>query len=94
MERCLTDLACSMKVMRSFANGKNLGDCDGDGRMTCDDYSMAHQLGHIGCTDPDKRTNYKKSKVYECYTECKNFFRVEQRILPVFPKVEQRIQKS
>ena len=40
--------------------------------VTCDDYSMAHQLGHIGCTDPDKRTNYKKSKVYERYTECKN----------------------
>ena len=39
--------------------------------MTCDDYSMAHQLGHIGCTDPDERTNYKKSKVYERYTECK-----------------------
>ena len=72
MERCLTDLACSMKVMRSFANGKNLGDCDGDGRMTCDDYSMAHFLGHIGCSDPDERARYKTEKVYERYTECKN----------------------
>ena len=72
MERCSTDLTCSMKVMRSFANGKNLTDCDGDGRMTCDDYSMAHFLGHIGCRDPDERARYKTTKVYERYTECKN----------------------
>ena len=41
MERCLTDLACSMKVMRSFANSDLVSDCDGDGLMNCDDFAMA-----------------------------------------------------
>ena len=72
MERCSTDLTCSIKVMRSFANGKNLTDCDGDGRMSCDDYSMAHFLGHIGCRDPDERARYKTTKMYERYSACKN----------------------
>jgi len=62
MERCTTDLACSIKVMRSFANSPHLPDCDGDGRITCDDYSMIHFLGETRCTEPDERVRYKKNK--------------------------------
>jgi len=72
MERCTTDLACTMKVMRSFANSPDLPDCDEDGRITCDDYSMVHFLGNVGCLLPENRARYKSDKVYERYTACKN----------------------
>ena len=72
MERCTTDLACSIKVMRSFANSPHLPDCDGDGRITCDDYSMIDFLGETRCTEPEERVRYKKTKMYERYTACKN----------------------
>ena len=72
MERCLTDLACSMKVMRSFANSDLVSDCDGDGLMNCDDFAMAHHLGEIGCKEPAKRAAYKNSRLYERYKACKN----------------------
>ena len=59
-----------MRIMRSFAN-MTTRDCDGDGQITCDDYSMQHNMGKYGCNVTENIENYKKSEVYQRYSECK-----------------------
>ncbi|KAF7996972.1 hypothetical protein HCN44_005249 [Aphidius gifuensis] len=65
--RCLNDAFCASKVVESYMN-KFGQDCNGDGRINCDDYVRIHRLGGYGCSSP------LDSKYENTYKTCMKTF--------------------
>ena len=72
MIKCARDLTCSFKVLKSMAN-KFKKDCDQDGEITCDDFSILHQKGLWSCPTAAAIEEHKaKDLIWKRYQNCKN----------------------
>jgi len=64
-QNCANDFACAGKILRSYYNAFSK-DCDGDQRITCDDYAMMHKNGGYNCGNSLASTKY-----WQQYLACK-----------------------
>ncbi|CAM1322023.1 Uncharacterised protein g7965 [Pycnogonum litorale] len=63
--RCLEDFQCSSRTIIGYMN-KWARDCDGDDRITCDDYARIHKAGPFGCRGKWSVQTQYWSKYREC----------------------------
>jgi len=65
-QNCANDFACAGKILRSYYNAFSK-DCNGDRRVTCDDYAMMHKNGGYNCG-----ANLDSTPYWRQYLACKN----------------------
>lgn len=49
--RCVNDLYCASRAVQGYMT-KFGQDCNGDGKVDCDDFLRIHRLGGYGCSGP------------------------------------------
>ncbi|KAI4457188.1 destabilase-related [Holotrichia oblita] len=64
-ENCAMDIFCSAKTVQGYMT-KFRQDCNGDGKIDCDDYYDIHRLGGYGCgnREPSGYQNSTREKEY------------------------------
>ncbi len=69
-EECMNDIECSIETVNNYM--KKWGrDCDGDGRISCDDYAKIHKAGSYECNSTWISDTPFWSKYKDCYFEYK-----------------------
>ncbi|KAK8749176.1 hypothetical protein OTU49_015717 [Cherax quadricarinatus] len=69
---CMLDLVCSAQTveryMKKFTSGRRRlnGDCNGNGKIDCDDFFRIHRLGAFNCENP----SILNSTAYKKFTTC------------------------
>jgi len=63
---CVNDMFCASETIRGYARtfGK---DCNGDGKIDCEDYVRIHKLGPGNCNSP----TIAETTFYKEYSKCK-----------------------
>jgi len=63
--QCVHDTYCAAETVRGYM-AKYGRDCNGDGRIDCDDFARIHKRGPGSCSDP----NVQDTKYYKDFSTC------------------------
>jgi len=62
---CANDLYCAGATIRGYI-AKYKKDCNGDGRIDCEDFARIHKLGYGACNSP----SFEQSEYYSAFKRC------------------------
>jgi len=77
-EVCANDMFCAANTVMAYMKKFATEDCNGDGRVDCQDFAHIHVLGGYACKSPAFQT----SPFFQRFTRCMNVLNAAKAIEP------------